>query len=329
MSQQAVALGLALLGLLLLYYGADWLVEGASALARAFGVSSFVIGMTVVAFGTSAPELLVSVVASIRGSSGLVLGNILGSNLSNIGLILGLSALVVPLATTDSMLRKEAPVLLGSILVFYAMAANRVVGRWEGILLLGATGVLAWLYWGKAKGERASGLFGIPVEVAEGEAVEPPSVGMSVFWVVAGIVSLVAGAEALVRGAVRLARMVGVSEEIIGFTLVALGTSLPELATSLTAAVRKQTDMCVGNVMGSNIMNVLLIGGVAATIRPLPATSRQLVYDFPAVAAISMLLVPFMWTGRKVSRIEGLGLLAFYVGYLALMFSGRAGSLAP
>ncbi len=333
-----IASALLAVGLVLLYYGADWLVDGASALAQSFGVRPFVIGLTVVAFGTSSPELVVSVVASVQGKSPLVLGNILGSNLSNVGLILGLSAIIVPLAITVSTLKAEVPALILVSLGFYGLAADGVIGRGDGAILLGVLAAGGYWYWRRARLERdvvhlaeeaARMQGGLTEQAPATDEKGGRTTAWSLFWVALGVVALVAGAEALVRGAVSLARRAGVGEEIIGFTLVALGTSLPELATSVVAAVRRETDMCVGNIVGSNIMNILAIGGVAATIRPVPVTSRQLMFDFPAVVGLSAILLPLMRTGWRLSRLEGLFLVLFYFAYMALLFTGHLGSIAP
>jgi cation:H+ antiporter len=338
MSQWLIAIGLVVLGLLFLYYGAEWLVSGSSQLAVALGVRPFIVGVTVVAFGTSSPELLVAAVASAQDKPQLVLGNILGSNMANIGLILGVSAVIAPLRISLSIFRAELPMVIASVALFYVLALNGLIGRFEGIGLLVVLAAFTIYYWFKARRETAVEDFlgtsladqKIPEKPPARKTVEDrapsethiPKAAMLVF---AGILVLLGGAEALVRGSVHIARSLGVSEAIIGFSLVALGTSLPEMATSLVAAARKETDLCIGNVVGSNIMNVLLIGGVGSIIVPMPVAARQLSYDFPAVVILSALLLPFMRTGYVLSRLEGVALLAAYGVYLYLLFHGYLG----
>jgi cation:H+ antiporter len=341
MSSTIFDAGLVAVGLLFLFFGADWLVDGASKLAISLGIRPLVVGATVVALGTSSPEILVGVVASFKGSSSLVLGNILGSNLANIGLILGLSALILPLRINLSVFRIELPVMLGTVVIFYLLAFNGVLGRLEGIALLSGLSAFSWYYLHQAQKEHRlevlvdstkseKAFFKIhSAPFKKSTAIDPPpqkkTLWSSIGFVVFGSLVLVAGAEALVRGAVGVARAAGISKALIGLSLVALGTSLPELATSLVAALRKKTDLCVGNVLGSNIMNVLAVGGAAACISPVAVSNHQLAYDFPAVVIISALLLPLMKTGNLLSRGEGMLLLAAYGAYMYFSFGGTFG----
>lgn len=341
MSHWLFAIGLVVLGLLFLYYGAEWLVSGSSQLAVALGVRPFVVGVTVVAFGTSSPELLVAVVASAQDKPQLVLGNILGSNMANIGLILGLSALIAPLRVSLSIFRAELPMVIASAGLFYLLALNGSIGRLEGAALMVTLAGFTFYYWRRARRESAVEDFlsttaadktipGKPAarKTVENQAPSEPHIPKAVALVVVGILILLGGAEALVRGSVQIARTLGVCDAIIGFTLVAVGTSLPEMATSLVAAARSETDLCIGNIVGSNIMNILAIGGVAAVMVPIPVASRQLSYDFPAVVILSALLLPFLRTGYVLSRFEGLALLTAYGVYLYLLFYGYLGPVA-
>lgn len=338
-SSWASALILVVLGLVFLYFGAEWLVMGASNLATALGVKPFVIGVTVVAFGTSSPELLVGVIASAQQRSNLVMGNILGSNLANIGLILGMSAMITPLRVSLSIFRAELPMLILSAVGFYLLAINGCIGRLEGLLLLSVMAFFIFFYWRKAR--RDARMENLVEMGAQGKtfdqkspavlkiAAEPGSMRLSrsILLLVLGIAILVGGAEALVRGSVSIARKLQLGESIIGFTLVAVGTSLPELATSLVAAYRKQSELCIGNVVGSNVMNILIIGGTSSLIHEISVSTRQLAYDFPAMIVLSAVLLPLMKTGNLLSRWEGLLLVAAYLTYIYLLFSGILGSV--
>lgn len=315
MTELFVALVSITIGAALLAYTADVLVKGASALALRMGVSNLVIGLTVVALGTSLPEL----VTSLQGGATIALGNVAGSNLVNLGLILGLTALICPLRCESSFLRFEMPlmVLLGP--VFLLVCWSGVVTLLEGALLLG--GLFAYLGISMKRGalDEADAL------IAETkEAIT--SGGLSNKWIfiyiVGGLAGLVAGGRLLVDGAIELAQYAGISERVIALTIVAGGTSLPELATSVAAARRGYADMALGNLVGSNIFNILgIIGAAALIIGPMTVPGGFNNFDIPAVILVQALCIPIMITRMKVSRIEGAVLLAFYVVYTVMLFA--------
>lgn len=328
-----------IVGLVVLLGGAELFVRGASALARALGISALVIGLTVVAFGTSAPEMAVGVRAAIGDQAGIVLGNVIGSNICNVLLILGLSALIVPLSVSSQLVRLDVPVMIGVSVLVWVFAADGALLRWEGAVLVVAvvmyTALLIRI--GKVKPEagverRGDGETGRRGEVkGEGDSphftgdasrtgqVVPSEMGTvpALGLVVAGLGLLVAGGQLFVSGAVEMAVRLGVSERVIGLTIVALGTSLPEVATSIVAAIRGERDIAVGNVVGSNIMNLLAILGVstviAGDVAVDAATAR---FDVPVMVAVAVVCLPIFFTGGRVSRGEGGLLLFYYVSYI-------------
>lgn len=310
MSYLLIALGIALL-----YVGGELLVRHASRLATAYRVSPLVIGLTVVAFGTSAPELATSLLAAVRGSAEIALGNVIGSNSANIGLILGLTALIYPLTTQARFVRREVPFMIGVGVLLVVILANGVVGRPEGALLLG----LLALYLGVLLrgGERPD------VEQAFAQAYGDKAVRpvWAMLGALLGLSLLVGGAQALVEGAVSLARTLGVSERVIGLTLVAVGTSLPELASSLIAALRRESDIVLGNLIGSNIFNVLGILGVTALAAPLALPLAAVRLDLLVMLGFSLLVLPFLATGLRLGRREGAVLLIAYAAYVAVLYS--------
>ncbi len=313
---------LVLIGLVGLFVGGDWLVTGASRLARSMGVSSLIVGLTVVAFGTSSPELLVSVQAAMDGSSDISVGNVVGSNISNIGLILGATALVFPVTVRATLLRREIPLMIVITLIVTAMAfIGQDIGRVDGVILLimlvAFNGLMYWL----TRQEHETGNLS-EVESAIDSKTEPiiPNERrkVEVVRLLIGLAVLVVGARLTVDGAVAIARELEISELAIGITLVAIGTSLPELATSIVAALRKQNDIAIGNIVGSNIFNLLLILGATAVIRPITVTQRVLEFDLLVMLAFSFALIPLTWTAGKVSRIEAILLLVAYVSFVIL-----------
>ena len=315
------------IGFVALVKGADYFVDGAAGLARRLGVSDLAIGLTVVAFGTSAPELFVNLLAAAQGTTQIALGNIVGSNIANVLLIVGLAALLRPLAVTRSMVWREIPFALLAALVLAVMASDRlldrgsasVVSRSDGVVLLGFFAV--FLYYTASIARQRSEL---PVPPAmPGEL----SIRGALVRIVAGLVGLVLGGQWIVNGAVALARTLAVPETAIGLTIVAVGTSLPELATSVVAARKNNPDIAVGNVVGSNIFNVFFVLGVSATIRPLPVEPGQAI-DLAVMVGATMLLFAAMFTGgrHRVDRWEGGVLLALYACYLgAVIYRMRAG----
>jgi len=295
-----------LTGLIGLFFGGEALVRGSVGIARRMAIPPLLIGLTVVGFGTSTPELLVSADAAWRGVPDIALGNIIGSNIANILLIVGLSALVWPIKVMGATLRRDTTVMMAAALVLVPVFALGLVGRPAGLILV--AGLAAYLIWAyRHPGEAAEEEVGIPA---------PASVLVSTLWVIGGLVALMVGARLLVDGAVSIARGFGISEAFIGLTIVAVGTSLPELATSLIAAIRRQSEIAIGNIIGSNIFNVLGILGVTALITPIPVASRFLSFDLPVMIAASMVLTALLITRPLIGRSVGLAMLLAYVVYV-------------
>lgn len=294
------------LGLVALFFGGEFLVRGASAIARAFRLSPMVIGLTVVGFGTSAPELLVSVQAALAGQPAIAIGNVLGSNVSNILLILGVAAAMAPLAITPSRLWRDFAFILAATALVWWMLSGGIVSRLDGVLLL--AGLVAFIGTALLTG-KSEPLF------------EPHPMPQWQAWglTLAGLVLLVIGAHYLVDSATKIARAFGLSEAVIGLTIVAVGTSLPELATSIIATIRRQTDIAVGNVVGSNIFNLFGILGTTAVITPIPADPRFSSHDMLWVAGASVALVALSFALKGLPRLAGAGLLAGYAAFVLLM----------
>lgn len=302
-------------GLVILIYGANFLVDGGAALAHRLKVSAMVIGLTIVAFGTSAPELVVNIVSSAEGSSALALGNVLGSNIFNILAILGVTALIAPLGVKKTTTWIEIPLaVFAAVLLLFLVQdePSGIITRTEGIFLLGLFAVFLLYTFALAK-------YG---GTGDGEEVKIKnlSAGKSVLWIVLGLIGLIAGGRLLVDGAVSIAQNLGISERIIGLTIVSIGTSLPELATSVIAARKKNTDIAIGNVVGSNLFNTFLILGTSATITPIKTPSGSFMDLFVNIIAAALLfLFIFTGKGRKINRWEGGILLAVYILYLILL----------
>ncbi|HEY9038955.1 MAG TPA: calcium/sodium antiporter [Roseovarius sp.] len=293
-------------GLVGLFFGGEALVRGSVGIARRMAISPLLIGLTVVGFGTSTPELLVSVDAALRGVPDIAIGNIVGSNIGNILLIVGLSALVYPIKVMGSTLRRDTAVMVGAALLLVPLFYMAQIGRLSGLLLVtGLAGYLIWAY--RQPGEAVDDDDGAPA---------PASTIVSVLWVIGGLVALMLGARFLVDGAVNIARGYGISEAFIGLTIVAVGTSLPELATSLIAAFKRQSEIAIGNIVGSNIFNVLGILGVTALISPIPVASRFLTFDLPVMIAASLVLTGLLLSRPVIGRGIGVMMLAGYVAYV-------------
>lgn len=315
-----------LAGLVVLVAGAEILVRGASRLAAALRISPLVIGLTVVAFGTSAPEVAVSVTAALRGEGDVAVGNVVGSNIVNVLLILGASALISPLAVRAALIRRDVPLMIGVSALVPLLLWNDRVGRVEGMLLV--AGLVAWVVllvrWSRAESKD------IAEEYAKEFGVPPPASAArtagNALLVLAGLALLVAGARWLLAGAIEIARHAGLDERTIGLTLVAVGTSLPEIAASILAAWRGERDIAVGNVVGSNMFNVLAVLGTSAAVSPSGITSspQMLRFDVPVMLLAAAVCLPLAWTGSRVSRLEGALLLSGYVAYTAalLLFRG-------
>ncbi len=306
------------LGLVALYWGAEWLVRGSSRIALSLRISSLAIGLTVVAFGTSMPEMVAGGVAAWRGNTDIVLGNVFGSNIANIGLILGITALLRPIPVHTRVLRREMPIMLAVTVLVYLLASTGEIGRLAGVGLLGALLGFTWLTLRWARGETELAPTTAERERAGIASGSAPQVhlGVECGRVVAGLVGLVVGAHLLVGSALQLARAFGVSEFVISVSVVALGTSLPELATSVVAAMRGETDVLVGNIVGSNIFNLLGALGVGAMIRPLPVADEIVSFDIPVVLVFSVAMTLGLGLHRAMVRWEGALLLAGYAVYV-------------
>lgn len=295
-------------GLVLLYYGAEFLVRGGVQIAKRFQVTPLVIGLTLVAFATSAPELVVSCDAALKGMGDIALGNVIGSNICNIALILGLCAVISPLRVNESLFKLDLPLMIGSSVLFALFCLlTGGIDRIEGALFF--AGIITYVTVSIRNARRS----GEVVTEVEGDG-KPLSSGVSIVLVLLGLGFLVGGARLLVNSAVCLAELFGVSQAVIGLTIVAIGTSLPELATSVIAALKGERDIAIGNVVGSNIFNVLAIMGISPLVRPIKAADIQLI-DLGVMLFCTLLLYPFLRTGFVLSRKEGVCLLTVYIGY--------------
>ena len=300
-------------GIALLYYGAEFLIKGGVSIALKLKVPSLIIGLTLVAFGTSAPELVVSIDAALKGSGDISIGNVVGSNICNMALILGLSAAISPLAVQKKLLRFDLPLLTAaSIFVVHFCFLSRGITRWQGGIFF--AGIIAYtaysIYSGKKDGSDSD-------DEISSSKIYPYY--LAAIFVIGGFLGLVAGAKLFVNAAILIARAGGISDAVIGLTVVALGTSLPELATSVVAAIKGEQDIAIGNVIGSNIFNILCILGIAPLISPIHAPTIDLI-DLGMMLFLTIALFPIMRTGWKINRAEGAFLLLIYCGYTAWLF---------
>ena len=315
-------------GLVLLVAGAEVLVRGAAKLAAQFGIPPLIIGLTVVAFGTSAPETAVSVQAAYNNSGDLAIGNVIGSNIANVLLILGMTALVAPLIVSRQLIRLDVPIMIGASLVVYALAWDGSLSRLDGALLFaGVLSYTAFLIVSSRKDKTAPADDEFAKEFGLDETPKPHATAINFGLLVAGLVLLVAGSNFLVEGAVGLARALGLSELVIGLTVVAIGTSLPELATSIMAAIKGERDIAVGNIVGSNILNLLCVLGLASLVSPsaIPVAANALAFDFPVMIAVALACLPIFFTGYRINRWEGLLFLAYYLAYTAYLVLSSTG----
>ncbi|EKE71587.1 calcium/sodium antiporter [Oceanibaculum indicum] len=312
--------GMVAAGLLLLFLGGEGLVRGSVAIATRLGISKLVVGMVIVGFGTSAPELVVSLQAALAGSPDIALGNVVGSNIANILLILGIAALLSPLGNSDGGIRREALVMLLAATALVAALWYGEITRLIGFALLAGLALHLALAFLKERKSRE--------DIAEGTAYEheadevsdvPLKLPIAIIATLAGLGLLVAGAELMVEGATAIARDFGVSEAVIGLTIVAVGTSLPELATAIVAAIRRHSDVVLANIVGSNIFNVLAILGITATIAPIGVSERFLLIDGPIMLAITLLAFLVLLRARTVGRVIGSGFLMLYIGYIGML----------
>lgn len=323
-----MTLVLFLLGFVLLVGGAEWLVRGASRLAGSLGISPLVIGLTVVAFGTSAPELAVSVQSAYAGQPDLAIGNVVGSNICNILLILGLAALISPLVVAQKLLQLDVPVMIGVSVLLLLLALDGHLGRPDGALLF--AGILFYVGFSLWQSRRESRQ--IQEEYARQFGVEATMATATPVWlnlllVAGGLVLLVLGAYWLVEGAVALARWFGISELIIGLTVIAVGTSLPEIAASVVAGLRGEQDIAVGNAVGSNLFNILAVLGLTALVAPegIAVASAALYFDIPVMIVVAFACLPIFFTGHRIARWEGVLFLGYYGAYLVYLVLDATG----
>ncbi|BCA78432.1 sodium:calcium antiporter [Desulfuromonas sp. AOP6] len=304
-------------GFVLLVAGAEYLVRGAASLAMDFGISPLVVGLTVVAFGTSSPELAVSVFSSLKGQAGLALGNVVGSNICNVLVILGLSALVAPLVVSRQVVRLEVPIMIGVSFLLVGMALDGTLARWEGVILF--VGAVVYTGWTVNRSLRENKQK--PADDEVDNDIVPSSRPMQIVQIVGGLVLLGLGSRWLVQGAVTIAQHFGVSDLVIGLTVVAIGTSLPELATSVLASIRGQRDIAVGNVVGSNIFNILVVLGLTAAVVPggVPVPRSALTFDLPVMLVVAVACLPIFLTGHRIARREGALFFAYYGIYAAFL----------
>ncbi len=308
-------------GLALLIWGADRFVHGAAAGARNLGVAPLLVGLTVVALATSAPEILVSVVAALDGEPGLAIGNAIGSNIVNVGLVLGMTAMIRPIKLESATLRREMPALLAVTLLTVSLFLDTFLSRIDGLVML--TGLVIVMVWLARLGLRSAANDPIKIDY-EAEIPSDVSMTMAIVWLTVGLAILLVGAKILVYGSVGIAQELGVSEVVIGVTIVAFGTSLPELAVSLASALKGEYGLAIGNIVGSNIFNLLAVIGVAATIQPAALAPSVLSLHIFVMVAFTLVLfaMTYDYDGKgQLSRLEGAALLAAYIAYDAYVIA--------
>jgi len=308
-------------GLVILILGADLLVRGASRLAAAFGVSPLVIGLTIVAIGTASPEIAVSMQAAVNGQGDLTLGNVLGSNIFNILFILGVTAVLAPVVIAEQLIRKDAPIMLGVSLLAFFLGVDGNLGVWDGLVLL--SGLVGYIIFAlrQSQSENREVQDEYAREYAEKQPRSSRNTGINLIFILAGLGLLVLGSRWLVDSSVVIAKALGLSELVIGLTIVAVGTSLPEVATSVIAAFKKESDIAVGNAVGSNIFNLLGVLGLGAMFAPggISVAERALRFDFPVIAFVAMVALPIFYIDNRISRMEGALLLGYYALYVTFV----------
>ncbi len=297
-----------IIGGIFLYLGAEWMVKGGANLAGRLGISPLVIGLTVVAFGTSFPELMVSMVAAIENRESIAIGNVIGSNIANVGLVLGLSSLVFPITVVYRSIIREIWIYLAVALLFTVFCLNGMIQRWEGALLFFGLLVYTWMHIKQP-----------PDDVEQPHQIYIP-VPRSLFLLIVGIAVLTWGADLFVKGAVELATICGISEIVIGMTIVALGTSLPELATSLVAAFRKQSGISIGNIVGSNLFNILSVIGIVSIVRPMVVEREILRMEIPMMLIFGIILIPVARMRQPIPRLTSMILFLGYIGMMVWIF---------
>ena len=311
-----------LIGLVMLIGGAELLVRGASKIAAAVGISPLVIGLTVVAFGTSAPEMVVSLLAALQGNPGIALGNVVGSNIFNVLFILGLAAVITPLVVARQLIRLDVPVMIFVSFLVLIFGWNQRLEWWEGLILV-VTGI-AYTVWIIRESRREAR------SKMEHKSITAPrrSPLIDLLFIVAGLALLIFGSRFLVDSAIFIASRLGVSDLVIGLTIIAAGTSLPEVATSILASIRGERDIAVGNVVGSNIFNILFILGITVVVgeKGIDVPDSAIQFDIPVMVAVAVACLPIFFTGRKLDRWEGLVFLAYYVVYTIFLILSSQGS---
>ena len=308
------------LGLVILLFAGDALVKGAVNLSLRLGVPALIVSLTIVAFGTSAPELLISVQAVLDGVPGLALGNVVGSNTANILMVLGIPALLAVMHTSGCSTRKTYNQMIAASLLFIALAFRGVFDWIAGLVLLGGLAYMLYDAFSDAKDHRRACRSDAADDLEEPEGADPNMAGWQIaLFLILGLIGLPLGASLLVDNATIIAQTYGVSDTVIGLTLVAVGTSLPELATTVMAALRRQADVALGNVIGSNMFNLLAIVGVASLVGPIPVDQSFLTMDLWVMLGASLLLIPFVYLGRDITRLWGIGLSALYALYLTVI----------
>lgn len=315
-------IGYMVAGLAILTFGADWLVKGASRLALSLGIAPLVVGLTIVAFGTSAPELAVSVTSAWSGASDLAVANAVGSNILNILLILGASAVVAPLIVHHQLVRMDVPIMIGASILLYSLAIDGSLNLWDSALLAGLiVAYTVFLIVESRRETNAAIAAEYAGEVEDATGGDQGSIGADLFFIVAGLAMLVFGSKFFVGGAIEMARMLGVSEVVIGLTIVALGTSLPELATSVMAAYKGQRDIAIGNIVGSNIFNICSVLGFAglASGGALTVAPQMLAQDIPLMIGVALLCLPLFRAGYVLTRANGAVFLGGYVLYVLFL----------
>jgi cation:H+ antiporter len=330
-----MTLGLLVGGLVLLVIGAEALVRGASRLAAALGIAPLVIGLTIVAFGTSSPEMAVSVQSVLSGQTDIAVGNVVGSNIFNVLFILGISAIIIPLTVAQQLIRLDVPLMIGISIVLFLMALNGYIERWEGGVLF--AGIIVYTIFQIVQSRKGKESAAVEAEYAEEygkpEPRTPGRMLLNIGMAIVGLFLLVVGARWFVEGAIEIARAFGISELIIGLTIVAAGTSLPEVATSIVAAVRGERDIAVGNVVGSNIFNILAVLGLSSIVAPgqgLPVAPGMIEVDIPFMIAVAIACLPIFVTGNTISRWEGIVFVAYYVAYTVyLILTSTEHALLP
>ncbi len=314
-------------GLVLLVTGAESLVRGASRLAVVVGVSPLIIGLTVVAYGTSSPELAVSVQSAYNQQTGIALGNAVGSNIFNVLFILGLSAMITPLIVSSQLIRRDVPIMIGVSFLLLLLVLDGQLGRLDGLVLAG--GAVAYTVWSIVQGRKENGKVELPAG-GQPHATGIKEVGLQLGLILLGLSMLLLGSHWLVEGAIVLARVFGVNETVIGLTIVAAGTSLPEVATSVVASLRGERDIAVGNVVGSNIFNILAVLGLAAIVSsngiPVPATT--LWFDLPVMVGVALACLPVFFTGGQIARWEGILFFGYYAAFTAYLILHATDSAA-